>query len=941
MKEKEALRYILMGIIAISLFSILLFLRGGFTGYAIFENSGTEFNQGTHTNTTYNGSDIILSPNNLTGTYTSQVFDATADASWNNLTWQGNTKTKENNSLSSALHLGSNKTEVFILDETYYLTDMKDSSKNFYLNFSENLINHTNLKIYAKKNKGVTIGIYSQSDTSGTNPIGTFTVTSITGEWYSITLNIETPTKAIWVGEGTGSETDPKDEFDYIYTEIPESNLTFQIRNCSQSDCSDGTWQTTDLTNINLQSRYFQYKVIFTTPDSSTTPSLNLVNLDYTILNTAPSLTLTSPQNTTYNFGQSISLNFSVSDSDNNLDSCWYNLNSGNNISLTNCQNTTLNLNNDGNYLLNIYANDTRGLESTDSVTYTILNTPPTVSIISPQNGTTYGYNESLNLNFTSSDSEGNIDSCWYNLNNQNTTITNCQNTTFNVSEGEHTLTVFINDTLGKEASDSVTFNIQVGSPTITIHSPINTYLNYNSIQFNYTPTDIDLFSCELWGDFIGTFQSNQTDNSPISGQVNNFQLTLPEGTYLWNIKCNDSLGNSAFNGNKTFHIDTTNPALNLNEPTGIKNSRSMTASWSVSDNSPITCLYNVYRGDSTEITNTSVNCSANTTNFAVTVDADFTFNFYTNDSAGNTNSTNSSFSVSTTTPPTPPPGGGGGGGGGSILPKNQTGKLEASIIREIIAQQGDKKTLLINVKNIGRTFLNNCKLSAKGEIISWIYSTQIQGIAPGENIDFIFDLNIPEGINPKDYTGELEVKCEEGINKQELTIKIPAGLQSIEIKEIQHTKEGLDINYNFKNTELPEENINIEIWIINSDKIEIKRITDSFQPTNEITQRKITMELPKDTIGIHDVYFALSSNKENYVKQSIVLGESRTTGQAILGETGSKIAGYIVFFLILGTLIFFGLRGHFKNKKKTKTSLLKKDKKTKSKKPITKNAKK
>ena len=54
--------------------------------------------------------------------------------------------------LTSADHAGANRTELFVLDENYYLADMKDSSKNFYLNFSGNLVDNSILKIYAKKN---------------------------------------------------------------------------------------------------------------------------------------------------------------------------------------------------------------------------------------------------------------------------------------------------------------------------------------------------------------------------------------------------------------------------------------------------------------------------------------------------------------------------------------------------------------------------------------------------------------------------------------------------------------------------------------------------------------------------------------------------------------------------------------------------------------------
>ncbi|MBC2698397.1 MAG: hypothetical protein HF974_08725 [ANME-2 cluster archaeon] len=120
--------------------------------------------------------------------------------------------------LLSAIHRGVNRPQVFTKDETYYPANLKDSNRRFYLNFSNKLVNGSVLRIYAKKNQGRIIGIYDLSDTSGSNPIGTFTVVSKGGEWHNITLaNISTPTDAIWLGEGMGSGTDPKDNFDYIY----------------------------------------------------------------------------------------------------------------------------------------------------------------------------------------------------------------------------------------------------------------------------------------------------------------------------------------------------------------------------------------------------------------------------------------------------------------------------------------------------------------------------------------------------------------------------------------------------------------------------------------------------------------------------------------------------------------------------------------------------
>lgn len=288
----------------------------------------SDFDGGTYSNTEYNatGGYVQLSPENTTGNYTSKIFDANSTSSWNNISWIENIPTSFDSNLFFALHLGSEVTEVYDKDETYYLADIKDANKRFYLNFSNNLVNQTILKIYAKQSNGVTIGIYAQTDTSGSNPFGTFTVTSGTGEWYNVALNIDSPTNATWFGEGTDSGTDPKDYFDYIFAEIPvETNITFQAR--SDNDNSswgpftgpDGTSATyyTNASGEDLNvpnNRYFQYIIYFET--NNTYPLLKLYNvtIDYTS-DSPPNITaLNYPTNNSVIDSVPIDFNFTVED---------------------------------------------------------------------------------------------------------------------------------------------------------------------------------------------------------------------------------------------------------------------------------------------------------------------------------------------------------------------------------------------------------------------------------------------------------------------------------------------------------------------------------------------------------------------------------------------------------------------------------------------------
>jgi len=233
-------------------------------------------------------------------------------------------------------------------------------------------------------------------------------------------------------------------------------------------------------------------------------------------------------------------------------------------------------------------------------------------------------------------------------------------------------------------------------------------------------------------------------------------------------------------------------------------------------------------------------------------------------------------------------------------------------MIGDIIAVEGDKKTLSVNVKNVGRAFLNNCMLIIKGEISSWAYSTQIEGVAPGENIDFMFDINVPEEVEAKDYSGELEIKCDEGSDSQDVKVRIPGGLQLVKVGEIIHEKDILNVSYTFDRGNLIGEEASVEIWIVNEDGVEVRRFIDSFGINRDgVIERNVLIELPEDLAGIYSVYFALSSDLDNYARKAVVLGKSRGTGFAIFDSSGGKMAGYVVFLLIVGVGIFFILKGH------------------------------
>lgn len=363
------LSVVLLLVIAVS---ALYFTGIRFTGYATFDQQNqTVFDLGTYSNTEYNGSAVVLSSGQTSGTYTSEIFNATEISSWNSLVWQGGLVGNYDVFLSSAIFDGNSVTEVLTEDGVFALVDM--GNDKFSLNFSSALSDGDVLKIFAKKNKSVVVGVYDVSDNSGSVPLGVFTVTSDIGEWIDVPLSISTPTSQIWLGEGTGSGVALVEEFDYIYAEIQiESNISFQTRACSTIDCSDTSFSEVDLGSLNLIGDYFQYKVDFTTTDSTVSPSLENIIVDYIALSYV-ALSISQPSGTKTTKSD-ISLQFTATGS--NL-TCTYNLVDSSetyilqNITLSNCGGSTFSVDNDDSYVLTLYVINSYG--GSDSKTSSFL----------------------------------------------------------------------------------------------------------------------------------------------------------------------------------------------------------------------------------------------------------------------------------------------------------------------------------------------------------------------------------------------------------------------------------------------------------------------------------------------------------------------------------------------------------------------------------------
>ena len=116
-------------------------------------------------------------------------------------------------------------------------------------------------------------------------------------------------------------------------------------------------------------------------------------------------------------------------------------------------------------------------------------------------------------------------------------------------------------------ASIDIVNNISLNSPPIVeLNSPAD-FMNFSSknINFNCSAKDLDsnLFDLTLFGNWSGSWQSNESRS--ISGNFSSqiFTRTFQDGNYKWSCQAKDNLSLfSYFSENFTFTVDTTPPNI-------------------------------------------------------------------------------------------------------------------------------------------------------------------------------------------------------------------------------------------------------------------------------------------------------------------------------------------------------------------------------------------
>ncbi len=489
--------------------------------------------------------------------------------------------------------------------------------------------------------------------------------------------------------------------------------------------------------------------------NSNTTTTLS-VSID----NTAPTITVSSPTNTTYG-STSVQLNVTA---DETISKWWYSLNSESNTTFT--PNTTF-LASEGSNNIVIYANDSTNNVASSQVFFTVDTGAPTLSSVSTNDtDNKVKSTTGLQINITATDSSGVSTVIVGNLtnitmssigSNKYQTNTTASALGCTATDGSCVLKFYANDTVNNFATTTLTLTVDDTSPTISITSP-TTNQNVSSVRINITGTVTEtnqgsasdvVVNNSIFGSNVGSFSSFNFTNT-----------SMADGTYSIQITATDAVGNSN-TATIRFSVDTTAPTASYNSQTAANNAN-LSQNWynveiALTETNPDTCL--LESNDTGSVVNYTMTrsgsiCSLNRTGRN---DGTYSFKTYFNDTAGNVGSTSSRTNTLDTGIPTISsqtvnyPSGQSMIGNGQTIILNTTGVTDSGTgINTIVvdaSQLGCSGSLALNRQGSSNSYSNTCQLSgaSSGTKVLPINATDFAG---NSNTSISFSVEV-DATNP------------------------------------------------------------------------------------------------------------------------------------------------------------------------------------------------
>ncbi|MCX6748818.1 MAG: hypothetical protein NT076_04390 [Candidatus Pacearchaeota archaeon] len=447
--------------------------------------------------------------------------------------------------------------------------------------------------------------------------------------------------------------TSPTNSTNFSYTNAGvnyTASDNIGLSSCWYSN-SSGQYNRTIACGTNITGSWDEGLNTITVYANDTSNNINSSSVTFRIDTTSPSITISYPQNITYNVNVS-ALNYSILDSGVGAQACRYSTNAGGtNTSVTCGTNITGMTSSEGANTWMIETNDSMGNSNSTTISFFKDTIFPLISIAYPSNNSNQSSN-SININYTASDT--NIQSCFWTRNSgiTNTSLAcgaNISGQTWN--QGLNNITIYVNDTSGNHNFSSITFFVDSVLPLIEYFSPTpsnNSYYNTDSLTISITYTEINLKNITFFL-YNNTGTLTLVNSTTQSSTLINF-TGLRDAVYYYNVSIHDTLENSNKTEIRTFTIDTTKPLMQFESPTPDNNTgrtgsfilnvsiievnlANMSYNW----NGTI-AVYNITNSSLTSINSTLWNLVINQS--GMVAGNTYTYNLTAKDLASNSNST-------------------------------------------------------------------------------------------------------------------------------------------------------------------------------------------------------------------------------------------------------------------------------------------------------------
>lgn len=325
---------------------------------------------------------------------------------------------------------------------------------------------------------------------------------------------------------------------------------------------------------------------------------------------------------------------------------------------------------NGANITIQVNASDWGGNTKYFNWTFHIDNATPSALTLNAPPNSTMNLGNNVSFNFTVTDDYSTTLNCSLLIGNgtvtSSTTIYATSGTMSNytarqLGEGPHIWNVTCSDNAtNTRSSPNVNVTIDAVLPLVGLLTPTvaNWTVQNNVTGFQYQANDTGLFACQLYTNYSGTWLANKTNTSASDGLINattdTVNMTLKEGHILWNVLCNDSVGNAVWGltsgRNMSVTVDTMNPSITLNSPStnAYRNAPNATFSYTLTDAWPSVCNLTINRTGAfvTNLTNTTpVSGIANTMDVNLSTGI-YKWNIYCNDTSARTSTTSTNFTI-------------------------------------------------------------------------------------------------------------------------------------------------------------------------------------------------------------------------------------------------------------------------------------------------------